>query len=133
MTTEKPALDGVQERYHVRKRDNRVAIVLNQPGWASDTASDYWYVSIEDLPKETKRWQHRAGSTYPGGMPKIQAYQVLREWYQRESTGETIPNQAREISPSAESVIFDLIERETGRRPARLHVEWTFQGHADDD
>jgi len=69
---------GVEEKYHVRERDNHVAIVLSQPGWAATLDTDYWYVSIQDL--DSSNWRHRDGSTYQGGKTKAEALQVaMRE------------------------------------------------------
>ena len=89
----KMTLDGVEQRFHVRERDNRIAIVITQPGWAAHTNYDYWYVSIEDLRstgivdegQDVKRWKHRTGSTYPGGVSKSKAMTVAKEWYMREA------------------------------------------------
>lgn len=76
-------LDGVEERFHVRERDNRVAIVLTQPGWAAATNYSYWYVSIKDLvPGEGWRWR----TCYEGGgVNKAEAMRIAREYYAREA------------------------------------------------
>lgn len=86
-------LDGREERFHVRERDNRVAIVLSQPGWAAASGNDYWYVSVEDLQptgevsegQEVKRWRHREGSTHQGGVSWGEAMTIARKWYEREA------------------------------------------------
>lgn len=85
-------LDGVEHRFHVREADNRVAIVLSQPGWAAASKHDYWYLSIEDLKstgtmsegQDVKRWVHREGSTYPGGLDYAKAKEFAQAWYERE-------------------------------------------------
>lgn len=82
----KMQLDGIEERYHVREKDNKIAIIVSQPGWACRDKYDYWYVSIEILPDETSVWKHRDGSTSSrGGMPKKVAMEVALEFYQREA------------------------------------------------
>lgn len=86
-------LDGVELRFHVRERDNRVAVVVSQPGWAAKTGNDYWYVSVEDLRDTGKTsegqrvsaWQHREGSTHPGGVTYAEAVTVARRLYEREA------------------------------------------------
>lgn len=86
-------LDGVEHRFHVRERDNRVAIVLEQPGWAAAIDHDYWYVSIAELidtgeiseGQRVKRWRHRADSTHRGAVSKAEAMRIAKEWYAREA------------------------------------------------
>lgn len=72
-------LDGVEHRYHVRERDNRVAIVLTQ----RPELGDYWYVSVEDL-KDSK-WTFREGSCYPGGVTHERALKIGQTYYDREA------------------------------------------------
>ena len=89
----KMTLDGVEHRFHVRERDNRIAIVISQPGWASHTHYDYWNVSIEvlrstgivDEGQDVKRWRHRNGSTHPAGVTKAEALEIAKKWYVREA------------------------------------------------
>lgn len=88
------ALDGVEHRFHVRERDNRVAIVLTQPGWAALGGNDYWYLSVEDLVdtgtvsegQKVKRWVHRENSTWIKGMTRQEAMDLAGQWYVREAT-----------------------------------------------
>lgn len=85
-------LDGVEHRFHVREADNRIAIVLSQPGWAAASGNDYWYLSIEDLVptgrmsegQSVRTWVHREGSTYPGGLTYAKAKEFAAAWYERE-------------------------------------------------
>lgn len=89
----KMTLDGVEHRFHVRERDNRVAIVMSQPGWAAHTAYDFWYVSIEDListgivdeGQEVRRWAHRDGSSLRG-LAYHKALELAKKLYVREAT-----------------------------------------------
>ncbi len=91
----KMTLDGVEHRFHVRERDNCVAIVMSQPGWAAHTAYDFWYVSIEDLVstgivdegQEVRQWAHRSGSSLPhGGLTYHKALELAKKLYVREAT-----------------------------------------------
>jgi hypothetical protein len=82
-------LDGVEERFHVRERDNRVAIVLSHAGWSAAIGGDYWYLSIEDLNTATKKWIFR--TVYPGGMTKTEALKWAKKAYISESKNEMLP------------------------------------------
>jgi hypothetical protein len=91
-------LDGVEHRFHVRERDNRVAIVISQPGWAAAQDHDYWYVHVEDLKstgeisegQEVKRWRYRCLAVH-GGVSKVRALLVAQERYVVEATAQAPP------------------------------------------
>jgi hypothetical protein len=96
-------LDGVEWRFHVRERDNRIAILISQPGWAAASCRDYYYVSIEDL--GSNGWKHREGSTEQrGGMSWGKAIQLAREWYVREAHA----GRARPIATALECEVREL-------------------------
>lgn len=78
-------LDGVEHRYHVRERDNCVAVVISQPGWAAHTGHDYWYVHTERL--EGDRWRHEW--THPGGVPRHVAVRLAAARYDLEAKTRT--------------------------------------------
>lgn len=76
-------LDGIEHRFHVRERNNSVAIVISQPGWAVASKTDFWYLSVEDLTPDG--WRHREGSTHFGGMKYDEAKAKAVDWYAREA------------------------------------------------
>lgn len=77
-----PVIDERITRYHVRERDNRVAIVVSQPGWAIKGKQDYWYVHIEDL--TDGKWVYRQGSS-DRGYQRLDANKRVLELYAREA------------------------------------------------
>lgn len=75
-------LDGVEYRFHVRERDNQVAVVMSQPGWASLTGHDYWYISVEHLVRNV--WRH--AWTHPAGVQHHVASRLAAERYDLEAS-----------------------------------------------
>ena len=73
-------LDGIEQRYHVRERDNRVAVILYKPGWACVDGADFWYLGIEDL--KNSEWKHRRGSSV-GGLRIREALDLAESTYDR--------------------------------------------------
>lgn len=75
-------VDRLDMRFHVREKDNRVAIVLSCPGWAvQEPVHDYWYVSVEHL--TNSGWEHQKGSTSEGRSFR-EAMEVVKDKYDEE-------------------------------------------------
>lgn len=75
--------DEISYSFNVRKKDNRVRIVISQPSWAIKINKAYYYVSIEDLVNH--KWVYRRNSVITISNPFIMAMETAKRLYTEES------------------------------------------------